>query len=223
MLAQPLLAHAPLLVARPSSSHAPARVPRASPLSRPAADFGELVLVLGDLHIPHRANDIPEKFKKMLVPNKMQHILCTGNLVTKEQYDNLRNLAPNVHVARGDFDESTQFPETKVVQIGQFKVGLCHGHQVLPWGDTDALGTLQRQLDCDILVTGHTHKNEVCEYDGKWFINPGSITGAYSCTSSDVTPSFVLMAIQGNKVVTYVYELDGEKVAVSKSEFTKKD
>jgi len=33
----------------------------------------------------------------------------------------------------------------------------------------------------------------------------------------------VLMAIQGNKVVTYVYELDGEKVAVSKSEFTKKD
>ena len=181
------------------------------------------MLVLGDLHIPHRANDIPEKFKKMLVPNKMQHILCTGNLVTKEQYDNLRNLAPNVHVARGDFDESTQFPETKVVQIGQFKVGLCHGHQVLPWGDTDALGTLQRQLDCDILVTGHTHKNEVCEYDGKWFINPGSITGAYSCTSSDVTPSFVLMAIQGNKVVTYVYELDGEKVAVSKSEFTKKD
>ena len=23
----------------------------------------------------------------MLVPNKMQHILCTGNLCTKEQYD----------------------------------------------------------------------------------------------------------------------------------------
>jgi vacuolar protein sorting-associated protein 29 len=68
------------------------------------------VLVLGDLNIPHRATDVPEKFKKMLVsplvlvlilvstltpsspqvPNKMQHILCTGNLVTREQYDNLR-------------------------------------------------------------------------------------------------------------------------------------
>ena len=27
----------------------------------------QLVLVLGDMHIPHRAADIPEKFKKMLV------------------------------------------------------------------------------------------------------------------------------------------------------------
>jgi hypothetical protein len=42
---------------------------------------------------------------------------------------------------------------------------------------------LQRQLDVDILVTGHTHKNEVLELgDGKWLINPGSITGAYGGT-----------------------------------------
>ena len=57
--------------------------------------------------------------------------------------------------------------------------------------------------------------------DGKWFINPGSITGAYSALKSDVTPSFILMAIQGAKVVTYVYELQGDDVVVSKSEFTK--
>jgi vacuolar protein sorting-associated protein 29 len=37
-----------------------------------ASDFGELVLVLGDFLIPHRASYIPEKFQKMLVPNKMQ-------------------------------------------------------------------------------------------------------------------------------------------------------
>ena len=55
-----------------------------------ASDFGELALVLGDFHIPHRAATIPEKFQRMLVPNKMQHVLCTGNLVTKEQYDELR-------------------------------------------------------------------------------------------------------------------------------------
>jgi hypothetical protein len=36
------------------------------------SDFGELALVLGDFHIPHRAKGIPEKFQKMLVPNKMQ-------------------------------------------------------------------------------------------------------------------------------------------------------
>jgi vacuolar protein sorting-associated protein 29 len=40
-------------------------------------------------------------------------------------------------------------------------VGVCHGHQVVPWGDKEALATLQRRLDADILVTGHTHAFEV--------------------------------------------------------------
>lgn len=42
-----------------------------------------LVLALGDLHVPHRAADLPPKFKSMLVPGKIQHIICTGNLCIK--------------------------------------------------------------------------------------------------------------------------------------------
>lgn len=42
-----------------------------------------LVLALGDLHIPHRAPDLPAKFKSMLVPGKIQHVICTGNLCIK--------------------------------------------------------------------------------------------------------------------------------------------
>jgi len=67
--------------------------------------FLKLVLVLGDLHIPHRCNTLPAKFKKLLVPGKIQHILCTGNLCTKESYDYLKTLAGDVHIVRGDFDE----------------------------------------------------------------------------------------------------------------------
>jgi vacuolar protein sorting-associated protein 29 len=29
--------------------------------------MGQLVLILGDLHIPFRAHELPEKFKKLLV------------------------------------------------------------------------------------------------------------------------------------------------------------
>ena len=29
----------------------------------------------------------------MLVPNKMQHVICTGNLGSKQQYEELRQLA----------------------------------------------------------------------------------------------------------------------------------
>ena len=39
--------------------------------------------------------------------------------------------------------------------------------------------------------------------------------------TTEVTPSFILLAIQGSKVVTYVYEMHGDQVDVSKSEFSK--
>jgi vacuolar protein sorting-associated protein 29 len=116
-----------------------------------------LVLALGDLHIPHRAPDLPAKFKSMLVPGKIQHIICTGNLCIKEVHDYLKSLCPDLHITRGEYDEDSRYPETKTLTIGQFKLGLCHGHQVVPWGDLDSLAMLQRQLDVDILVTGHTH------------------------------------------------------------------
>ena len=83
---------------------------------------------------------------------------------------------------------------------------------------------MQRQLDCDILITGHTHKFNAYEAEGKLFVNPGSATGAFSATfklGEDPTPSFVLMDLQGTKAVTYVYELVNDAVKVKKIEHTK--
>lgn len=67
-----------------------------------------------------------------------------------------------------------------MVNVGQFKVGLCHGHQVIPWGDPESLALLQRQLDVDVLVFGHTHKFDAFELGNKFFLNPGSATGAFN-------------------------------------------
>ncbi|KAI8442480.1 hypothetical protein MSG28_005973 [Choristoneura fumiferana] len=123
-----------------------------------------LVLVLGDLHIPHRTGSLPPKFKKLLLPGRIQHILCTGNLCTKESYDYLKTLASDVHVVRGDFDENSTYPEQKVITVGQFRIGLVHGHQVVPWGDEESLALVQRQLDVDILISGHTHRTLLKKY-----------------------------------------------------------
>ena len=64
--------------------------------------------------------------------------------------------------------------------MGQFKIGLCHGHQIVPWGDPESLALLARQLDADIFISGHTHKFEAFEAESRFFINPGSVTGAYT-------------------------------------------
>ena len=104
-------------------------------------------MIIGDLHIPQRATDIHEKFRDLLLPGKMQYVLSTGNVGSKETIEWLENLASAkslCHIVRGDFDENLNLPETKVVQIGNFKIGLIHGHQVVPWGDMEALAAVQR-------------------------------------------------------------------------------
>ena len=67
-----------------------------------------------------------------------------------------------------------------MVTVGQFRIGICHGHQIVPWGDVESLALVQRQLDVDILISGQTHKFEAFEHESKFYINPGSATGAYS-------------------------------------------
>jgi len=76
-------------------------------------DATQLALVLGDLHVPTRARDLPDKFKKLLLPNKIHHILCTGNLGSKQQQEYLNRIAPNFHQVRGDFDKDPNLAEKK--------------------------------------------------------------------------------------------------------------
>ncbi len=65
--------------------------------------------MIGDFNIPYRSNGLPKRFKNLLVPGRIQHILCTGNLCNKETMDYLKTLANDIHVVRGDFDDVNGF------------------------------------------------------------------------------------------------------------------
>jgi hypothetical protein len=62
---------------------------------------------------------------------------------------------------------------------------------------------------------------EAVENEGKFFINPGSATGAFNALEIEVLPSFVLMDINGPQIVMYVYQLLKD-VKVQKIEYKKK-
>jgi vacuolar protein sorting-associated protein 29 len=66
-----------------------------------------LILVIGDLHIPSRSPSLPAKFKKLLVPGKIQQTICTGNITDRETYDFLRSVSSDIHIVKGDFDDVT--------------------------------------------------------------------------------------------------------------------
>ncbi len=182
----------------------------------------ELVLVVGDMFVPQKSQDIDPQFKTILIPNKLQHVLSLGNIGSRESYDWLKSLSNDFHSVKGDFDEG-DMPEKKLVTIGEFKIGMIHGHQVLPWGNIESLSSIQRQLDCDILLSGNTHEIDVKVADNKLYINPGSISGAFSNCVADPSPSFVLMVLQGQEAIIYLYVLNDrtQKFEVNKIEFTK--
>ena len=182
----------------------------------------ELVLVVGDMFLPQRSPDINEQFKSILTPNKVQHVLCLGNIGNQETYDWLKSLSKDFQIVKGDFDQEED-PEKKVIQIGDFNIGLIHGHQVLPWGDLDSLGMIQRSLGCDIMISGHTHKTNVIVKDNILYINPGSFTGAFSPLIEDTIPSFILMVLTGDEAIVYLYTLNdrNKKFQVNKYDYKK--
>lgn len=163
-----------------------------------------LTLALGDLYIPDRSIDIPEKFRKLLSPNpnsipsnnKISQVLCLGNITSSlETLQFLHNISPSLHLVRGEFDDAnilSQFlnqlseekvndiPNYKIIIHDNLKIGFTNGYLVIPKNDPLSLLALARELDVDILIWGGTHKVEAYILDGKFFINPGSATGAFS-------------------------------------------
>ena len=80
---------------------------------------------------------------------------------------------------------------------------------------------MARQLDVDVLLWGGTHRFEAYELEGKFFVNPGSITGAMTTNpwteADDPTPSFVLMDVSSlNCQMDHVY-LDRATISSSSS------
>ena len=183
----------------------------------------ELVLVLSDSFIPLKSPDIDPQFKSIIMPNKVQYVLCLGNVINQETFDWLNGLSSNLIIVRGDYDINKNYPEKKSIKIGNFQIGMIHGHQIMPLGDLDSLSNIQRELDCDILLYGHTHKLNIVTKDNKLFLNPGSITGALSPLMEDCFPSFMILALQDNEVIIYSYVLSdrSKKFEVGHVEYIK--
>lgn len=79
----------------------------------------QLVLVIGDLHIPYRAHDIPAEFKSMFVsvayvPSNLQqsgrfeYVILTGNLCSRDVFDYFRSFTSFVYAVAGEYDDVRQ-------------------------------------------------------------------------------------------------------------------
>lgn len=184
-------------------------------MSSRADDLGELLMVIGDLHVPQRAVDLPQCFRELLNTDKIKQVLCTGNLGSQAMMDLLLGISPNLHIVKGDFDQDQDLPEEIAIKVGNFRIGIINGYQFSSWGDKQVAYEHAKDMNVDVLVYGHSHVSDVSKVMGKILVNPGSATGAFQPWAPNAIPTFMLMAVQGSKITIYVYEEhDGQATVV---------
>ena len=170
-----------------------------------------------------RSGDIPELFKDLLPQNYFSQIFCTGNIGNSQIFtDYIKSLGKTFNLVRGEYEDSlNQTPEYKIATIGKFKIGLVHGHQIIPWGDEEFLLNYMREHEVDIIISGHTHEMKCSKYEGKLFINPGSFTGAYGPYKLDVEPSFVVLEVKEKNLEAFFYQIVKKEVVINKMSYIK--
>ena len=131
-----------------------------------------LIGLISDTHIPDRAKEIPEKVFEAF--SEVDLIMHAGDLTSPKVIDDLEQIAP-VMAIQGNMDRARgiDLPAAKVIEAEGLKIGIVHG-EVYPRADTQQLVYLAKELDVDILVSGHSHQPKIEQKDGVLLLNPGS-------------------------------------------------
>ena len=187
----------------------------------------ELILIIGEINVPDKIKTIIPEIKNSLLQKKFSKILSTGSIGSQETLDWVSSLCHNpnlnLHIVKSENDENVDYSETKVVKIGNFKIGIINGYQITPWDDIEELNRYQKYLDSDIIISGFTNKSSVRNLNGYYYINPGSLTGAFSPLNNDSNPSFMLMIVEGDvaHLYSYSYNNSAKNFEITKLEINK--
>lgn len=192
------------------------------------------LLLLGDAHLPRRAQKIPEpilsEIEKLTKDSLFDYILFTGDLI--ESQDFIKYLKPKANRqflrVLGNMDyyggnKDAPLMEDLVIEFPNNEtllVGLTHGAQIQDRGNHSQLEDLALENSFNILISGHTHKEEIfLTNKGILLLNPGSLTGAWSFLASKI-PSFIQLIIQPENLLKVIlYQLKNKKISKSEHNF----
>jgi len=181
------------------------------------------LLGIGDSHLPRRAKSVPDqiikKLEQLAETEKFDYTLFTGDLVNAPKFMNFLNLITkkDLFIVIGNMDyyggnrDAPAFQNLNI-SIGNndnLIVGLTHGHQVSPRGDHSQLELIAIEKNFNILISGHTHKEEIFLQKDILLLNPGSATGAWSFIASG-NPSFITLSIneKTGEITLCLYQYD---------------
>lgn len=156
--------------------------------------------LISDTHIPNRSTKIPSKVFDVF--EDVDLIMHAGDLCQLSVIRDLEKIAPVVAV-QGNMDafNGLNLSKTKITTIENVRIGLNHGN-INPRGDTQQLYYMAKELDVNVLVSGHTHVPMIEQVKDVLLVNPGSPTVP---RLSD--PSVMIIEVDGDDVEVGVFKV----------------
>ncbi|MFX1498497.1 MAG: YfcE family phosphodiesterase [Promethearchaeota archaeon] len=193
------------------------------------------LLLIGDSHVPKRATSVSEriqiKLKELSKSSLFEYTFFTGDEINYPQFMELLDLITKRDLYRviGNMDYYYGNRNAPLYQEQEIKfdsgevliIGLTHGAEIEPRGDKMQLELLAMEKKCNILISGHTHKEEIfLTKNGILLLNPGSVTGAWSFVASQI-PSFIVLNVDNKTcdIVVYLFQLDKESEEINEDKY----
>jgi len=99
-------------------------------------------------------------------------------------------------VVAGNGDHPQHFPQSLIVEKGNHRIFVVHGHQFSYPNRVVEIAKKAADLGCDIACFGHTHIYEKTVIDNVLCINPGSLN--YNRDGTD--PSYIVLDLEDDKI-----------------------
>lgn len=138
------------------------------------------VAIMGDTHLPSRAEGLPEWVIGAVEAS--DHVIHTGDFDSRAAFEEAKKLAQDLTAVAGNMDPaSLGLPPVETVSLGGVEFVVTHGTGP-PEGYEDRVETtVTEHASTDVPtvgVAGHTHEVLDRKLGGHRVLNPGSATGA---------------------------------------------
>jgi putative phosphoesterase len=176
------------------------------------------IALVSDSHIPDRADEIPEGFWDII--ENADVAVHAGDYGRKETFNALEEYSQKFYGVKGncDFFDHKKMDESKTFDLEDIEIGVYHGTGITPRGHTPTLNKIGlKDLEVDILITGHTHEWEVTKADNLLILNPGSCTGVGGGTANPSNPSMMKLEIGESEIEVNLMEKKGDEIIQSEA------
>ncbi|MDR3222826.1 MAG: YfcE family phosphodiesterase [Methanobrevibacter sp.] len=152
-----------------------------------------LIGLISDTHVGDKVESLPANLSTYF--KDVELILHAGDLTSLKVIEELEKIAPTKAV-QGNMDRfyGVDLPVSHVETVEGVKIGVKHG-EVNPKGDTQQLEYIARELEVDVLVSGHSHQPLIEQANDILLINPGSPTKPLL-----TDPTVMLMTVEDGEV-----------------------